>query len=305
MMLGMTSGPYPAAPPPNGPGSWPGLYPLRPLTVGEILGSGLKVVTAGASLLVPIAIGLAVLAQWVQLGVALIVGDLGTWATWTSGSGQLPTTTTASGQVVPEFPPLWILWPVLLATLIGVVGAFVLVAVAGGIAAEAGLRRPAMGAVKARMAGRWTALVPVALATAAIVALGSLLLVIPGIIAYVTLLFAGIAVSVEGLKGGEALRRSADLTRGRRWRLFGITVLIGLIVGAIDLIVSGLLRSLTGSGTSVGALWLNGTITGVISGVVGLWSAGVIALLYVDTRFRKEGLDDQLRGWAARGPLEK
>lgn len=304
MIYGMTSGPYPPAPPPNGPAAWPGLYPLRPLAVGEILGSGLKIATTGAGLLVPLAIGIGVLAQWVQLGAASLIGGLDEWRTWTTGSGTMPTTTTASGQVVPAFPPLWIVWPTLIASLVSVVGVFVLVAMAGAIAAEAGLRRPAMGAVKARLAGRWAALLPVALASTAIVAVGSLLLIVPGIIAYVTLLFAGIAVSVEGLTGGAALRRSAELTRGRRWRLFGIILLIGLIVGVIDLAASSLVNGLVGVHSTSG-LWITGTISGAVSAVVGLWTAGVVAVLYVDTRFRAEGLDAQLRGWADRGPLEK
>lgn len=306
MIYRMTSGPSSPVPPPPGAGAWPGLYPLRPLTVGEILGSGLKVATAGAGLLLPLAIGLGVLAHWVQLGVAAWVGDLTTYARLGAGAGlSMQTTTDAAGRVVPEVPPLWIYWPLLAALVVGGVGGIILNGMAGSVAAEAGLRRPALGAVKARLAGRWGALTLVALATFGITLAGLVLLVIPGLIAQVTLMFAAMAVSVEGLSGGAALRRSAELTRGRRWRLFWIIVLIGLIVGAIGVVLSLLLSGVLNPVGSVANLWIAGTIEGAITGALTIWTAGVAAVLYVDTRFRAEGLDAQLRGWASRGPWEK
>lgn len=309
MMLGMTSGPYPSAHPAGDPrwsNSWPGLYPLRPLTVGEILGSGLKVAAAGASLLLPLGIAVGVLSRWVQLAVAAWVGDLTTYARFGAGSGlSLPTTTDAAGRVVPEVPPLWTYVPMLGLFVVAGIGALIINGVAGSVAAEAGLRRPAIGAVKARLAGRWGALALVALAAFGITLVGFVLLVIPGIIAQVTLMFAVMAVTVEGLSGGEALRRSADLTRGRRWPLFWKTLLISLIVGAIAVVPTLLVTNLLDPTASVSNLWIGSTLEGAISGAIGIWSAGVVAMLYVDTRFRAEGLDAQLRGWASRGPLEK
>lgn len=309
MMLGMTSGPYPPAQPTDGPGrsgGWPGLYPLRPLTVGEILGGGLKIAAAGASLLLPLGIGLGVLTRWVQLAVAAWVGDLTTYARFGAGTGlTVPTTMDAAGRVVPEVPPLWTWWPLIALSIVSGIGALVINGVAGSVAAEAGLRRPAMGAVKARLAGRWGALTLVALAAFGITLAGLILLVIPGIIAQVTLMFAAMAVTVEGLSGGAALRRSADLTRGRRWPLFLKTLLIGLIVGVIGVVVTQLLHGLLDPTGSVATLLIADTVDGAISGALSIWSAGVVAMLYVDTRFRAEGLDGQLRGWAARGPLEK
>lgn len=302
----MTSGPYPSAPPPSGPGSWPGLYPLRPLTVGELLAGGFRIAAAGASLLVPLGIAVGVLARWAQLGVAAWIGDLTTYARFGASDGlAMPTTTDAAGRVVPEIPPLWIFVPVIALSVVAAVGALIVNGVAGSVAAEAGLRRPAMGAVKARLTGRWGTLTLVALAAFGITLVGVLLLVIPGIIAQVTLMFAVMAVSVEGLSGGAALRRSADLTRGRRWPLFWKTVLIGLIVSVIGVVATQIVHAAIDPAGSVANLWIADTIDGAISGALSIWSAGVVALLYVDTRFRAEGLDDQLRGWAARGPLEK
>lgn len=67
------------------------------------------------------------------------------------------------------------------------------------------------------------------LSVAIIVGLGSLVLVIPGIIALLSLSFAPLAVIDRDLGAGDALRYSAQITRGVRLKLLGYFVLIDLI----------------------------------------------------------------------------
>ena len=52
------------------------------------------------------------------------------------------------------------------------------------------------------------------------ITLWSALLVIPGIVAMVRLIFAGTIVAVEGDLEGDVLGRSTKLAQGRRWRIF-------------------------------------------------------------------------------------
>src|SRR6266702_3130102 len=113
---------------------------------------------------------------------------------------------------------------------------------------------------------------------------------------------AGPAVVLEREGPVRALKRSWRLIRGSFWRVFGITGLAGLIV----VVTAGVLQipfsvaaALTGSGNSV-LPGTGGTVAGILISAVGgvvagavarPISAGVAVLLYVDLRMRREGLD--------------
>src|SRR6516165_7783409 len=123
---------------------------------------------------------------------------------------------------------------------------------------------------------------------------------------------AGPAVVLEREGPAQALARSWRLVRGSFWRVLGITVLAGLIVlitAGILQIPFGLLAARAGGGNSL----LPGTggnvagilisaVGGVVAGAVARpISAGVAVLLYVDLRMRREGLDLVLQTAAGRG----
>jgi len=61
--------------------------------------------------------------------------------------------------------------------------------------------------------------------------IGLILLVVPGIIFLIAFQFYGYVISEapEGIGAGDALRRAADITRGHRWELFGLGVVLFLI----------------------------------------------------------------------------
>ncbi|WP_406394736.1 glycerophosphoryl diester phosphodiesterase membrane domain-containing protein [Streptomyces sp. NBC_00887] len=103
-----------------------------------------------------------------------------------------------------------------------------------------------------------------------------------------------------------SLRRSAKLVRGTWWRTFGILALTYLLVMVVALIIvipfgiiavtvdsDGLSEFLNSSSTDFG--WPFLIITGIgeviISTLTYPFTAGVIALLYVDQRIRREALD--------------
>ena len=104
------------------------------------------------------------------------------------------------------------------------------------------------------------------------------------------LLLAAPAVVLEKAGVGAALRRSARLTQGVRARILGIAVLAQLITSLISSALMNLLPSSATVSSTVIAL----AVQALIAAVTVPWTASVIALLYVDTRIRKEGLAQTL-----------
>jgi len=119
--------------------------------------------------------------------------------------------------------------------------------------------------------------------------LGFILLVVPGLI-LCTIWFVGLpACIVEQLGPWTSLRRSLGLTRGHRWKVFGLTLL---------LLVPGL-------GTLLVETWLAALASPVVRAVgelmfYGIWAAFISVILivtYHDLRMAKEGTDiEQIAG---------
>lgn len=102
------------------------------------------------------------------------------------------------------------------------------------------------------------------------------------------------AVMLEGLKITGSIRRSADLVRGNWQRVFGMSVVIGLVVVGLVMLTS---IPLAVAISIAGGPEEGGMITAVLAFVGGLVVAvvatpvGFIAttLIYIDLRTRKEG----------------
>ena len=114
-------------------------------------------------------------------------------------------------------------------------------------------------------------------------------------------------VVLERERPGAALARSWRLVRRSFWRVFGILLLASIIVAVASAILQipfTFLSALFGgtSGFSAGTvIAVIGTIAaGTVTRPI---SAAVTVLLYVDMRMRKEGLDLALRTAAGGGPL--
>jgi hypothetical protein len=147
-------------------------------------------------------------------------------------------------------------------------------------------------------------------------AAGILVGVLLGIITLVLAIFVQVrcfqlaapALVLERVGVLAAVRRSVALTRAQFWRLFGIMLLTGVIVGMVGNIVAipfGLVGAL-GAGLvsqgAAGALFLvfSQYLSQILVAVVTRpFSAGVAALQYVDQRIRKEGFDVALMAAAA------
>jgi uncharacterized membrane protein len=120
---------------------------------------------------------------------------------------------------------------------------------------------------------------------------GLILFIIPGIILALRWSVALPACVVENLGPIAAMRRSADLTKGHRWQIFGMFVLI--IVVAI--IAFGVIGALVGMGLlaapeTLGRLVLLGIVTVIITAIVTAYFNVVAAMIYHDLRVAKEGV---------------
>ncbi|MBT2566525.1 glycerophosphoryl diester phosphodiesterase membrane domain-containing protein [Arthrobacter sp. ISL-85] len=122
----------------------------------------------------------------------------------------------------------------------------------------------------------------------------------------IKLLVAPAAVVIEELGAFAALRRSWNLTRANWWRILGITLVVGILVAVITQVVlipasllptvlSGVISPHGGSGQDATLSVAVGILTAVVGALVGAvgyaFQTSVMALLYMDLRMRKDGLD--------------
>lgn len=309
--------PWYAAPPPQ----QPGVIPLRPLAVGELLDGAIKVIrryprpTLGLS--AAIALVVTVINVGLVLGldtVSLSVDDPNpTVEDFTNAFSGAITLTLLSGVV---------------SFLAGLILTGALIAVIGN--AVQGKPAP-MDEVWAKVQPRILPLLglslltgllvsgPAAMAVALAIVLavttdpGTLFLTVPlalaavafAVYAYIRLSLAPASLVLEKVGVRDAMRRSGVLVRGSWWRVFGITVLAAIIAFVVGGIISAplaIIAALEGSDGGTGSLIAQQIGSGLASVLVAPFGSGVAALLYVDRRMRAEGLDVALQAATGTGP---
>ncbi len=273
--------------------SWeqPGLIPLRPLTVGEVLGAAVTVVRrhivplGGAAMLV------GLLSTVGTLGLLAGTGALQTYAegAWVQDLLDGVSTSLPSGLVISVFVGL----------LVTTIGGPVVAGMATAYAGAQALGRDGRGALTERLRGRWGVLLGTAAIVGTSVAVGLMVLLIPGVIAYLIWVFAGPAVVMERASVPQSLRRSGLLTRGHRGRVLG-TIAVTMISGAVaSAVISTLFAGLVAQSDAVTVLVITQLVGVVVSGLAAAWTGAAVALLYIDVRIRTEHLDQALRSAAA------
>jgi hypothetical protein len=316
----------------------PGVIPLRPLGVGEILDGAFTSIRRNPRATLGIAALLLTAAAVITTTLSLfLVHYVGTVNL--PSPGQQLTTEQASrlltrmGEVLAPTAAVsivlaFIVDTVLTGLLTVVIGRSVL-----GHKVTAGeawqIARPRMAAligatllIPLILIGLWVAYAIMLVILAVLHAPGAVIggLAVLGAIAalvltlWFTVMFrmAAQAVVLEREGPVRALGRSWRLVRGSYWRVLGITLLAGLIVvvtaGVLQIPFS-LLAALAGGGNSLlpatgGSVAgiLISAVGGVVAGAVARpISAGVAVLLYVDLRMRREGLDLVLQTAAGSG----
>ncbi len=166
-----------------------------------------------------------------------------------------------------------------------------LVAAIARAAADAYLgQRVGVGSTYRYALAKLPAILWVTILTSIITIIGFILLIIPGIIAFVRLSLTPPVVVVEDVRGTKAVSRSWRLTSGHFWRLFALLILstliatVGVLIITIPTEVVALM--LGPAGWPVAAL---GTTLAAV--LITPFSMLIIVLFYFDMRIRKEGFD--------------
>jgi hypothetical protein len=135
---------------------------------------------------------------------------------------------------------------------------------------------------------RFLPVIGTALLVGLLTMLAGLALVIPAFIVMAMLFVAMPACVVERLGPVASLGRSADLTKGNRWKIFGLWILV-FVVGAI------IQTMLTGLATALGGRLVGEIVLLAWTAVFGAFSAVVAVVAYRDLRVAKEGVNtDQI-----------
>ncbi len=131
--------------------------------------------------------------------------------------------------------------------------------------------------------------------TGLLVMVGFLLFVIPGIVLVCGVILAFPVLVLEpGTSASGALSRSWALTRGSRWRIFGMLVTLFLLL-YIPIVALTALAALVLPDAAPGAAMAGGIVGLVLAGVLQLFLYPlfycVLTVSYYDLRVRKEGFD--------------
>ena len=148
------------------------------------------------------------------------------------------------------------------------------------------------------------ALFAAVLLTALVSTTGLFFFVIPGIYTYLGFLFLAPAFLLERLSVGQALRRSWSLAEGRRGRIFGATLIVGVQLAALTVGVGAINAVVGWQDVSFTIKLIEGLVGHLASAVVApLWYVTIV-LLYYGTRVEREAFDvEVLLNELARQPL--
>ncbi|MFF3546768.1 hypothetical protein [Streptomyces platensis] len=334
---GWGGAPGPGTQPPWG-GAWaptpqaakPGVIPLRPLAVGEILDGAVATMRAHWRTVLGISLIVAVVAQ---TAVTVVTG------LWFQDAGREPAL--SRENLPPLRESMQQLGNSLAATgitsVIGLLATLIATGLLTMVVSRAVLGRPVTAGdawrdARPQLPRLLGLLVLLPLLIMAILAVG----VAPGVLLITSgsaeaglllALFGGLAATVVTIwlwvryslaspalmleKQGviTALRRSAKLVRGAWWRVLGTQLLTYLLIGIVEFIIqipATLVAFLVGGESLMD--WANGTssttgwsflivlgVGAVISSTITFpISAGITALLYMDQRIRREALDLEL-----------
>jgi len=311
------------------PGAWrppalqPGIIPLRPLGLGEILDGGVRAIRANPTVMfglsaavVTVGVTLSALVTWYLSG--LLVGSF---------SGIFGSLEGADAQVLDDLdrqlggsvaslastPITSLATTILTGLLVVSVSRSVLgrtisvreVARSGRVWWVLGFTM-LLTAVQLVVVGGWGWLLiwlitQDSLGGALAVALiGGAALVVAALWLSVRVLLITPALMLEGKAFWATVRRAWRLTRGSFWRLLGIYLLVSILTGFLAqivltpfTIVAGIVGGSAGitSGPAL-AITSVGQIIALTASIT--YSSAVVALLYIDVRMRREGLDVEL-----------
>ncbi|MFZ0323197.1 MAG: YciC family protein [Actinomycetes bacterium] len=289
--------PGPAAPPPPGWGNQPvapkpGVIPLRPLTVGEILDGAITTIRQYWRPM----IGLAFI---VSTGLA-VVSFLASLLDLRSATSTQATSDVAFyGGGIAQF----------LSLILTFVGGTLLTGMLTVVVGQAVLGRDTTASSawdRIRPLG-WR-LVGLTLLVSLVVLVGSCFCLIPGLVLATFYVLSPAALVLERGTVTGALSRSWNLVKGAFWRTLGIVVLVwilrGIITAAVlvpftvlSMVILFAGAGATGDPNAASFIVAQAVIAigSIIAGSIGYpFIAAALSLTYIDRRMRSEGLDIEL-----------
>jgi hypothetical protein len=131
---------------------------------------------------------------------------------------------------------------------------------------------------------RFFPIVGLAVAMTVLMMLAAILFIVPAMILFTMWFVATPACVVEQLGPSSSMRRSTQLTKGHRWKIFGLGLLLLLISVVADQVI-------TTSLTAIGGEWVG--LIGQVgwAGIWGAFYAIAVVVTYHDLRVAKEGVD--------------
>ncbi len=321
-------GPTPYGPPAGGawrpPALQPGIIPLRPLSLGELLDGGVRAIRANPAVMfglsaVVVTVGVVLSAILTAYLGGLISGPL---STLTGRLSQLPNASTTdlgalSDQLGTAFASIAAVPVTALATTIldGLLVISVSRSVLGRRAAVGEVARSwrvwwvigftlLMSAAVALVSGGMVGLLVWAgarqqwgwLAFGAVV--GTLAIVVGAVWVNTRTLLVTPALMLEGKPFWRTVGRAWRLTRGSFWRLFGISLLVAVLVSVLTQIITVpftlVAEAATGGVTSFWAVVITSVGKVITLTAATTYTAAVVSLLYIDVRMRREALDVEL-----------
>ncbi|MFD8821700.1 hypothetical protein ACFV1C_04930 [Streptomyces sp. NPDC059605] len=303
----------------------PGVIPLRPLGVGEILDGAVSTMRAHWRTVLGITLTVSVIAQIAIILVQrFLLPDLVEIDPDATGSEALrQAADSAQSTLINSLPSV----------LIGMIATLITTSVLTVVISRSVLGRPvtlaeAWAEARPRLAQLLGLTLLLALISAAILTVGILPGLLIGSAAGAALALIGFlassvvtiwlmvrfslaspALMLERQSIAASMRRSAKLVGGAWWRTFGVLALTWLLTFIVSVVVAipfgviamavdggGIDSVLTDGSTDFGwpFLIVSGIGEVVISTITYPLSAGVMALLYIDQRIRREALDLEL-----------
>jgi hypothetical protein len=255
---------------------------LRPLSIGEVLDAGFRLLRARFGTLV-----VCVLVPMVPLS---IIGTLLEASTNEAAFDINATTTTSSdGSVIAG---------ALISTLLQGAAAALAIAACFRVISSAYLGEDAAAGPSLRYGlSRLLPLMVAYIVLSIVIGISFVLFVIPGVFLSVKWSVTFAAIVSERAGPFSAIGRSWELTRGHWWRTFGTLLVLGLLSLVLYLaIVAGLGSAIATNGdmSEVTYAVLTVVLTIVLFSILYPLIAAIISVMYYDLRVRNEGFDLQL-----------
>ncbi|MDX6258156.1 MAG: hypothetical protein QOJ11_4490 [Frankiales bacterium] len=290
----------------------PGIIPLRPLAVGEILDGAFTTIRRHPKA----TLGLSAIVACLQQGASLALQAL--TGTVSSGGGVTglrfnSTSNSSGGDVARSLTGTFAI------LLVNLVFSAILTGMLCLVVSDSVLGRPSTaGAAWQRVKPMAWRVLGASLLVGFCQILGLVLCILPGAFLWGAWALVMPALVLERIGILAAIRRSYRLVTPNFWRVFGIRVLSSFIAAAVAApfaaitLFTGandLFSQLDTSGNTTASVHLSATtiIVGAVVGVIvttltAPFVAGMLTLLYIDRRIRAEALDVQLQQAALNQP---